>query len=107
MRVPYYDYSTIYPQNPILIIKASRHYCEDSKGFKHVVNGHKLKETTGGEFMLYRASNIKYIDLLQGSYSGDYPPENVLEQTFKGLVFMKEHGLRAKIQGVVAFGHSN
>ena len=26
----------------------------------------------------YKAS-IKYIDLLYGSYNGDYPPENVLE----------------------------
>ena len=37
---------------------------------------HELKETTGGEFRVYRASIrllFRYIDLLEG-----YPPENVL-----------------------------
>ena len=38
-----------------------------------------LKETTGGEFRVYRAS-IRYIDLLEGSYNGSYPPENVLDE---------------------------
>ena len=32
----------------------------------------------------YRAS-IGYIDLLSGSYNGNYPPENVLKLDPKGL----------------------
>ena len=40
----------------------------------------QLKETTGGEFRVYRASK-RYVDLLYGSYNGSYPPENVLEST--------------------------
>ena len=40
-----------------------------------------LKETTGGEFRVFRASTklLWYIELLYGSYNGNYPPENVLD----------------------------
>ena len=42
-----------------------------------------LKETTGGQFRVYRASvrlrSIRYIDLLSGSYNGTYPAENILD----------------------------
>ena len=41
-----------------------------------------LKEITGGEFRVYRASR-RYIDLLQGSYNGNYPPENVLDKSWE------------------------
>ena len=36
-----------------------------------------IKGTTGGEFRVYRASIrlLKGIDLLQGSYNGNYPPD--------------------------------
>ena len=40
------------------------------------------KETAGGESRVYRAhykASIRYINLLEGSYNGNYPPENVLE----------------------------
>ena len=40
-----------------------------------------LKETTGGEFRVHRATirkaSIRYIDLLEGFYNGNYPPEIV------------------------------
>ena len=34
-----------------------------------------LKETTGGEFRIQYKASIRYIDLLQGSYNGNCPPE--------------------------------
>ena len=34
-----------------------------------------IKETTGGKFRVYRAS----IELLYGSFTGNYPPEYVLD----------------------------
>ena len=40
----------------------------------HSLTQIRLKETAGGEFRVYRAS-IRHIDLLQGSYNGNYPPE--------------------------------
>ena len=45
-----------------------------------------LKETTSG--FVYRASikaSIWYIDPLKGSYSDNYPPENVLEHGVWGM----------------------
>ena len=41
-----------------------------------------LKEATGGEFRVYRGfhkASIRYVDLLEGFYNGNYPPENVLD----------------------------
>ena len=38
-------------------------------------------ETTGGEFRViygFYGASIRYIDLLEGSYNGNYSPENVL-----------------------------
>ena len=48
------------------------------KSLRNILLQLLLKETTGGEFRVYRAS-IRYIDLQKISYNGNYPPENVLD----------------------------